>query len=245
MDLILDVQGLEKRFAAKPKQTVAVAGVDFSIKRGECLGLIGESGSGKSTVAYMTGGLLPPSAGKVSFYGKHRQMVFQNPVMSFSPRMRLLDSIGEGLRYKTNLSGAEIKEKALEAMDMVLLKREYGNRYSWQLSGGECQRAAIARAILIRPELLICDEVTSALDVSVQEQIIQLLIKLKKELGLAYLFISHDIALVSSICDRLAVMYQGRIVETGSTREVIANPQKDYTKLLISSALTLADAAQQ
>lgn len=243
-DLILDVRGLEKTFRAQKKQIKAVTGVDFSLKRGECLGLIGESGSGKSTTANMVGGLLRPTAGSVTFFGKHRQMVFQNPVMSFSPRMRLLESIGEGLRYKTNLSRAEIERKALEAMDMVLLKREYAKRYSWQLSGGECQRAAIARAILIRPELLICDEVTSALDVSVQQQIIQLLDNLKRELGLSYLFISHDIALVSSICDRIAVMLEGKIVETGPTREIIHNPQHEYTRLLIRSALTLDTAVQ-
>lgn len=206
--------------------------------------MIGESGSGKSTTAYMVGGLLTPTSGKVLFYGKHMQMVFQNPIMSFSSRMRLLDSIGEGLRYKTNISRVEIEQMALEALDLVLLKREYANRYSWQLSGGECQRAAIARAILIRPELLICDEVTSALDVSVQEQIVHLLYKLKTELGLSYLFISHDIALVSSICDRLAVMYQGKIVEMGNAVEIISNPQNDYTKLLIRSALTLDTAVK-
>lgn len=238
-NLVLDVKGLKKTFIRQKKEKIAVDNIDFHIKPGECLGLIGESGSGKSTTAYMVGGLLKPSSGNILFNGNYMQMIFQNPNMSFSPRMRLLDSICEGLRYHTNLSKMEIEQRALEALDMVLLKREYADRYSWQLSGGECQRAAIARAILIRPQLLICDEVTSALDVSVQAQIIHLLYNLKKELGLSYLFISHDIALVTSICDRIAVMYQGKIIETGNTMDVISNPKKDYTKLLIRSALTL------
>ncbi len=235
-DQILEVKNLKKVFARK-KDVPAAEDVSFQIKRGEFFGLIGESGSGKSTVAYMISGLVKPTEGHVFFYGGHMQMVFQNPLMSFSPRMQILNSICEGLNYMTDLPRSEIRRKALEAMDMVQLNRDYANRYSRQLSGGECQRAAIARAILIRPELLICDEITSALDVSVQAQIIELLCGFKREIGLSCLFISHDISLVGSICDRVAVMHQGRIVEEGKTEEIICRPQKEYTKKLINSAL--------
>jgi len=133
---------------------------------------------------------------------------------------------------------AEIRKLALEAMDLVHLDRSYAGRKGRELSGGECQRATIARAILIKPELLICDEVTSALDVSVQAQIMELLSELKRQMGLSYLFISHDIALVSHFCDRVAVMYRGRIVEEGATGQVLEHPQQEYTKRLLKSVLT-------
>ncbi|MCD2491834.1 ATP-binding cassette domain-containing protein [Lacrimispora sp. NSJ-141] len=246
-ECILEVKDLTKRFRGRDKkgredteEQAAVDGVSFSIEKGECLGLIGESGSGKSTTAYMAAGLLKPDRGECLFHGRHMQMVFQDPMKAMNPRKKVIDSISEGLLYHRNgLSRAQIREKALEAMDMVQIDRSFAERYSRELSGGECQRATIARAILIRPELLICDEVTSALDVSVQAQIIRLLDSLKKRLRLSYLFISHDIALVSSICDRVAVMYRGKIVEIGRTKDVIADPQNEYTRCLIDSILTL------
>lgn len=234
-DAILEVKNLKKIFYRKKRKKVAVDHVDIWMKKGECLGIIGESGSGKSTMAHLIAGLLQATCGEISFYGQHMQMIFQNPVNSFSPRMRILDSVCEGLKYQKSLSKNEIRERAYEALEFVNLGRNYANRYRNELSGGECQRVAIARAILIQPDLLICDEVTSALDVSVQSQIIKLLHKLKKEMGMSYLFISHDIALVSSISDRVAVMYNGRIIEVGKTMDVIENPQEEYTKLLIQS----------
>lgn len=245
---ILEVKNLNKSFykrevfiGKQKERTRAVDGVSFSIERGSCLGLIGESGSGKSTTAYMTAGLLKKDSGEINFYGNHMQMIFQDPMKAMDPRMKVIDNICEGLIYhKDNLRKEEIRNRALEVMDMVQLDRKYADRYSRELSGGECQRATIARAILICPELLICDEVTSALDVSVQAQIMQLLAYLKKQLHLSCLFISHDIALVNSFCDSVAVMYQGKIVETGKTMDVIRNPKEEYTKQLIDSVLTLA-----
>ncbi|QNM05047.1 ABC transporter ATP-binding protein [Qiania dongpingensis] len=246
-ECILEVKDLTKRFRGRDKkgrenaeEQAAVDGVSFSIEEGECFGLIGESGSGKSTTAYMVAGLLKPDEGESLFRGHHMQMVFQDPMKAMNPRKRVIDSISEGILYHRNgLSRTEIREKALEAMDMVQLDRSFAKRYGRELSGGECQRATIARAILIRPELLVCDEVTSALDVSVQAQIMRLLDSLKNQLGLSYLFISHDIALVSSICDRVAVMYRGKIVEMGRTKDVIADSKDEYTKKLIDSVLTL------
>lgn len=231
-------RGREK-YGKKGKDICAVEDVSFCLRKGESLGLIGESGSGKSTAAYMTAGLLKPTEGTIHFYGNYMQMVFQDPIKSLNPHRTVLDNICEGLIYRKNgKSMAEIRKLALEAMDLVHLDRSYAGRKGRELSGGECQRATIARAILIKPELLICDEVTSALDVSVQAQIMELLSELKLQMGLSYLFISHDIALVSHFCDRVAVMYRGRIVEEGATGQVLEHPQQEYTKQLLQAVLT-------
>ena len=231
-------RGREK-YGKKGKDICAVEDVSFSLRKGESLGLIGESGSGKSTTAYMTAGLLKPTEGTIHFYGNYMQMVFQDPIKSLNPHRTVLDNICEGLIYRKNgKSMAEIRKLALEAMDLVHLDRSYAGRKGRELSGGECQRATIARAILIKPELLICDEVTSALDVSLQAQIMELLSELKRQMGLSYLFISHDIALVSHFCDRVAVMYRGRIVEEGATGQVLEHPQQEYTKQLLQAVLT-------
>ena len=234
---ILTVNNVSKNFTDRKEEIHAVKNVSFSIKQGECLGLIGESGSGKSTVANIVSGFVKPDSGEVFFTGKNFQMVFQDPMMSFSPHMKILDSLCEGLRYRTKLGKREREDRALEVLEQVGLKREYAQKYCYELSGGECQRAAIGRAIMIKPELLICDEVTSALDVSVQAQIIRLLKTLANEMGMSYLFISHDLALVSSLCDRVAVMYQGEIVEIGNVREVIDYPKQEYTKRLLKAVL--------
>ena len=236
---ILTATNLKKVFRSGRDEFEAVKDVSFSIHQGECFGLIGESGSGKSTVAKLISGLENPTQGSVSFYGKNMQMVFQDPIMSFSPRMTILDSLCEGVRYRTRLTRKEQEKRAYEVLEQVGLKKEYAEKFCYELSGGECQRAAIGRAIMIKPELLICDEVTSALDVSVQAQIIQLLKTLGAELKMAYLFISHDLALVSGLCDNVAVMYQGEIVEMGTVRDVIDHPQKDYTKQLLNSVLSV------
>ncbi len=236
---ILAAINLKKVFHSGKDEFEAVKDVSFSIHQGECFGLIGESGSGKSTVAKLISGLENPTQGSVSFYGKNMQMVFQDPIMSFSPRMTILDSLCEGVRYRTGLTRQEQEKRAYEVLDQVGLKKEYASKFCYELSGGECQRAAIGRAIMIKPELLICDEVTSALDVSVQAQIIRLLKVLADELKMAYLFISHDLALVSGLCDNVAVMYQGEIVEIGTVRNVIDHPQKDYTKQLLNSVLSV------
>lgn len=244
-EYILTAEHLKKVFRGREKygkegkDICAVEDVSFSLRKGESLGLIGESGSGKSTAAYMTAGLLKPTEGTIHFYGNYMQMVFQDPIKSLNPHRTVLDNICEGLIYRKNgKSMAEIRKLALEAMDLVHLDRSYAGRKGRELSGGECQRATIARAILIKPELLICDEVTSALDVSVQAQIMELLSELKRQMGLSYLFISHDIALVSHFCDRVAVMYRGRIVEEGATGQVLEHPQQEYTKQLLQAVLT-------
>ncbi len=236
---ILTVANLKKTFYMGKDEFQAVKDVSFSIKQGECLGLIGESGSGKSTVAKLISGLIKPSQGEITFYGKNMQMVFQDPMQSFSPRMTILDSLCEGVRYRTNFTRKEQEKRAYEVLEQVGLKKEYASKFCYELSGGECQRAAIGRAIMIKPELLICDEVTSALDVSVQAQIIHLLKSLADEMKMSYLFISHDLALVSGLCDRVAVMYQGNLIETGKVREVIDHPRAAYTKRLLASVLSV------
>ena len=236
---ILTAENLKKVFRSEKDEFEAVKDVSFSIHQGECFGLIGESGSGKSTVAKLISGLENPTQGSVSFYGKNMQMVFQDPVMSFSPQMTILDSLCEGVRYRTRLPRKEQEKRAYEVLEQVGLKKEYAEKFCYELSGGECQRAAIGRAIMIKPELLICDEVTSALDVSVQAQIIQLLKTLSDELKMAYLFISHDLALISGLCDNVAVMHRGEIVEMGAVRDVIDHPQKGYTKQLLNSVLSV------
>lgn len=242
-ELILEAKNLKKSFRTREHKSAmmhAVDDVSFQIEKGECLGLIGESGSGKSTTAYMAAGLLKPDSGEVIYHINHWQMVFQDPMKALNPRMKILDCICEGMMYhRHGLTPAQIKEKALRMMDLVHLDRSLANRYSRELSGGECQRVTIARAILVEPKLLICDEVTSALDVSVQAQIMSLLAELKKEMNLSILFISHDIALVSNFCDRVAVMYHGKIVEEGKTMDVIHNPKEVYTKQLIESVLSI------
>lgn len=236
---ILEIKNLNKKFRDGKKEFYAVRDVSFSIAEGECLGLIGESGSGKSTVANLAAGLIPPTSGEITFSGEHMQMVFQDPLMSFSPKMKILDSLCEGLRYRTSMSRKEQEQRAYEVLDQVGLKQEYAQKYSYELSGGECQRAAIGRAIMIHPQLLICDEVTSALDVSVQAQIVRLLKNLREEMRMSYLFISHDLALVSSVCDRIAVMYEGRILEEGPVREILNHPKEDYTKKLLDAVLKI------
>jgi ABC-type oligopeptide transport system ATPase subunit len=250
-NLLLEAKGLKKVFTGPNGGNKAVNDVHFRIHAGECYGLIGESGSGKSTVAHMIAGLLDCTEGVITFEGKHlpekscregfrqrqhMQMIFQNPLSSFSPKMTLLYSICEGLRYRFLLSRHDMERRAYQMMEMVGLKKEYATRFCGELSGGECQRAAIARAIISHPKLLICDESTSALDVSIQAQIMQLLAQLKKELNLSYLFISHDIALVSSISDSLAVMKDGSIVEEGKPEDVIWNPKQTYTSILVKAA---------
>lgn len=251
--VILEAKALKKVFHRSNSKVTAVDLIDLFVKSGECFGLIGESGSGKSTVAHMIAGLLDVTEGEIVFDGtrlpskpcrkgflqrQRMQMIFQNPSSSFSPRMTLLYSICEGLRYHSGMPRRQMEERAYHMMDMVGLKREYGKRYCGELSGGECQRAAIARAIISSPSLLICDEATSALDVSVQSQIVRLLMQLKQELGLSLLFITHDIALVSRIGDRIAVMKEGRIIEEGSSAQIISHPEHPYTRKLIASATT-------
>ena len=251
---VLAVDKLSKRFFGNSGIVDAVDNVSFKIYEGECAGLIGESGSGKSTIAALVAGLLPSDGGTVNFLGKRLsfertgrqqklyrklQMIFQNPLAAFNPRYRMADNVAEGLRYYERLPVRRLRELALSYMEMCGLTPEDGDKYPWQLSGGECQRAAIARAIISQPKLLICDEITSALDVSIQKQILDLLADLQKQLHMSCLFISHDLAVVSQFCQRVMVMHDGRLVESGPVADIIGQPQNAYTKRLLDSALTV------
>ncbi|MDY4574109.1 MAG: ABC transporter ATP-binding protein [Intestinibacter sp.] len=252
--MILDVKNLTKTFEKNNKTFTAVDNISFQINKGECLGIVGESGSGKSTIAKMLVRLLNPDSGEINFLGKDLatankselqatrkdiQMIFQNPLDSFNPRKKLKTSVGAGLKYIMGLNKKEIDKKVNEALNLVGLKPEYADRYINKISGGECQRAAIARAILVEPKLLICDEITSALDVSVQAQIIDLLVDLRNKMNMSYIFITHDLTLVRYLCDRVLVMYKGNEVESGTAKDIFENPMHPYTKLLLSCIMTV------
>ena len=252
MDKLLQVAHLKKVFPQKDRpDIVAVDDVSFSLQPGEKLAIIGESGSGKTTVARLIARLTDSTKGKIILDGEDitraggaqlkkayakMQMVFQNPVDSFDPRCTLGDGISESLinHGRSRAQAAAITQKLLA---MCELGEEFARRYPHEVSGGQCQRAAIARALAIEPQLLILDEATSALDVTVQAEIMSLLNRLQQERHMAYLFICHDIALVQDFCDRVLVMQAGRIVEAGTTENVINNPRQAYTRTLLDSVL--------
>ena len=239
-------------FFAQPKGLKAVNDVTFSVNRGETLGIVGESGCGKSTLGRSILRLIEPTDGHVVWQGKdlaafskeemrqarrHMQIIFQDPVASLDPRMTVGQIIGEPLSvFEPNLSRSARNERISEMMQAVGLTPEMINRYPHEFSGGQAQRIGIARAIVTRPELIVCDEPVSALDVSIQAQIIQLLKELRERFGLTLLFISHDLSVVRLISDRIMVLYLGRIVEIGATAEVFNDPQHPYTQALLSAA---------
>ena len=249
METILEVKNVTKVFYKNKVPFTAVDQISFCIKKGECVAIVGESGSGKTTTAKILTQLIHPDSGNVfldgmeyihakgksrkEFYTKI-QMVFQMPQDSFDPRRSLGDGIMESMRNH-GMTKKEAQKRMIELLQMVELAPEYAKRYPHQVSGGQCQRAAIARALAIAPKLIVCDEATSALDVTVQAQIVTLLKKLKQEMGLSLLFISHDLGVVQNLCDRVLVMYQGRIVEEGTPDCIIQKPKEDYTKKLIES----------
>lgn len=231
----------------------AVDDISLTVREGECVGIVGESGSGKSTMARIVTRLILPDSGSVKLCGeelttargaalraayRNMKMIFQEPRSSFDPRLTLGESICEALKPVMADKKARM-EAAGRLLCSVSLNEEFLGFYPGQVSGGECQRAAIARALAQKPKLLICDEATSALDVSVQAQIIALLNEIRREQQLSILFISHDLALVSSFCDRLYVLYEGKVVEEGETAQVIQNPRQPYTKKLIESVLSV------
>lgn len=250
MDAVLEVRSLKKVFRQKGKEDfTAVDGVSFSLYPGEIVGIVGESGSGKSTIAKMITRLLDATEGEILLDGqdithikgarlreayRKIQMVFQNPVGSFDPRKTLGNGIGESLRNK-GMSAKQAREITIDLLARCGLEEEFADRYPHQVSGGQCQRAAIARALAAEPRVIICDEATSALDVTVQKQVIELLGNLREEKQLSYLFICHNLGLVQQFCDRVVILYDGKIVEQGTPDDVIMRPRSEYTKKLIEA----------
>ncbi len=257
MKPILEVRNIKKHFPIKKglllKEVGSVKAVDdisFEVMPGETLGLVGESGCGKSTLGRTLIRLYEPSAGQIYFKGrdfcslsgdqlrkerKNIQMIFQDPFASLDPRMTISQILGEPLKVHGVESPSERKKKIEEIMTIVGLKSSYLNRYPHEFSGGQRQRISIARAMMLNPELVIADEPVSALDVSIQAQILNLLKDLQKEFNLTYLFISHDLSVVEHLCDRIAVMYLGKIVELAPRDKLFSNPKHPYTKALIEA----------
>lgn len=255
---LVSIKDLKKHFPIRKgffnRQVGAVRaldGINLEIKQGETLGLVGESGCGKSTLGRVMLRLLPATSGQVLFENedlldfsekkmkalrKHIQIVFQNPYASLDPRMTINQIVKEPLEVHSVAKGNELEKRVLELLDLVGLTKEMSQRYPHEFSGGQRQRIGIARALALNPRLIVLDEPVSALDVSVQAQILNLLIDLKKEFNLTYLFIAHNLDVVRYISDRIAVMYLGKIVEIGECQSVYQNPLHPYSKALISAA---------
>lgn len=258
---LVEVKHLKQYFGTKKNVVKAIDDISFDIVEGETFGLVGESGSGKSTTGRALLRLYQPTDGEILFEGKdiatltkgkellefrkEAQMIFQDPYASLDSRMKVRDIIAEGIDIHHLASTKEERNQMVdELLETVGLNREHANRYPHEFSGGQRQRIGIARALALNPKFIVCDEAISALDVSIQAQIVNLLKKLQKEKGLTYLFIAHDLSMVKYISDRIAVMYRGRIVEMGSAECVYTNPQHAYTKSLLS-AIPLPDPREE
>jgi len=257
---MIEVKDLRKHFSSgilKKHSTKAVDGISFLMEKGETLGLVGESGCGKTTIGRLLLRLLEPTSGKVIFDGidlqqlkkaelrrlrPRMQMIFQDPDASLNPRMTIADSIAEPLKLWRKMGKSELKERVSELLEMVGLNPEHLNRYPYQLSGGQNQRVVFARVLALNPDFIVADEPTSSLDVSVQAQILNMMQELKKEFNLTVLFISHDLEVVRHISDRIAVMYRGKIVEMGNTKEVLGYGKHPYTNALVSPDAIEEDA---
>lgn len=250
--------GLVKRTTGNVK---AVDGVSFGIKKGQVLGIVGESGCGKSTLGRTLLRLLPATSGEVLYEGNNvfsmnkkemnsmrtkMQIVFQDPYSSLNPRLPVYDIVGEAmLQHKIVKNKSEMKDRVIEIIKKCGLHPEQAERYPHQFSGGQRQRICIARALAVNPEFVVCDEAVSALDVSIQSQIINLLKDLQDDFGLTYMFISHDLSVVEFISDEVAVMYLGQIVEMGSKKDIFANPLHPYTEALLSAAPSFDPSRRQ
>jgi oligopeptide/dipeptide ABC transporter ATP-binding protein len=257
METLLEIRSLKKHFrlpggwlSGGPRYIYAVDGVDLDVMAGEVYGLVGESGCGKTTLGRLVLRLVEPTSGTIHFEGQDLahlsreallkvrqqiQIVFQNPLSSLSPRLRIEQVVAEPLLTHRVLPGSKIQSRVIELLEMVGLHRYHLDRYPHELSGGQCQRVAIARSLAMNPRLIVLDEPTSALDVSVQAQIINLLEDLKQQQGLTYLFISHDLNVVQHISDRIGVMYLGKMVEEGSSEAIFYQPLHPYTQALLGA----------
>ncbi len=259
--VVLSVKNLEVTFRKGRQRVSAVAGISFDLYEGETLGLVGESGCGKSTTGRALMQIVPSTGGQIFVDGdeltslkkeearnlrRKMQMIFQDPISSLNPRRRVKDIVAEPLDCWKTAKGAERDAIVSDLLNQVGIDPAvYGNRYARQFSGGQCQRISIARSLAMRPRLLICDEVVSALDVSIQAQILNLLEDLKKEYGLTMLFIAHDLAVVKNISDRVAVMYLGKLCEIGPSDTLYATPAHPYTSFLLGAALEADPEIQQ
>lgn len=253
---VFEIKNLKKYYQInmglfkKPKIIKAVDGIDFEVKKGEVLSIVGESGCGKSTTAKLILKIEEATGGEILFegvdistlkgeslkeYRKKVQIIFQDPYSSLNPRWKVGRIIGEPLELNSDLSKKEIKERVLYLMDKVGMHPEWYDRYPHQFSGGQRQRIGIARALSLNPEVIVCDEPVSALDVSIQAQVLNLLLDLQEEFKLTYIFISHDLSVVEHISDRIVVMYFGKIVESKNVEDIFINPEHEYTKKLISA----------
>ena len=244
---LLQIKAASKTFQVGKREVRALEPVSLNIERGECHAIVGESGSGKSTLANLLLGVHQPTSGEIVFDGqvlrnprpkdlrRRIQFVQQNPYSALNPRHSISQSIGLGLSVHLGLSAAEQKARLTEILADVGLDPALADRFPSALSGGQRQRVAIARALAVEPELLVLDEPTSALDVLVQARILALLARLRAERDITYIFISHDLAVVRNLADRVSVFERGRLVETGTVEQIFENPQQDYTRRLISS----------
>lgn len=245
-EVVLEADGVRREYGRGRRAFAAVDDVSLTVRRGETLGVVGESGSGKTTLGRMLVGLLRPTAGGVRYEGRPHtgvnpavQMVFQDPVSSLNPRRSVGESIADPLRARGENDDERVRGRVTELLERVGLDREHYDRYPHEFSGGQRQRIGIARALAADPRVIVCDEPVSALDVTTQAQVVDLLGELQRELGLALVFIAHDLAVVRQVSDRVAVMRGGRLVEYGPADEVYDSPREDYTRQLLAAVPSL------